>query len=253
MVRALFALGLLLVGAAHAGAQDTASRASPEARRHFEAGTAAFDVGDYEQAATEFRAAYDLTRHPDLLFNVYSALERAGRIEEAAEALDGYLRDGDPDGERRAALTARLARLRERIAGARAAREEPAPIAEPTQAAPAPAPAAPAADGGVHPAPIALLVAGGALLVTFAILAGVAAAEDARLSDACSPGCSADDVGTLGALTLGADVAWISGAVAAAAGLVLLFVLPPEGESAQAALVPFVTPTAAGVSAVGRF
>jgi tetratricopeptide (TPR) repeat protein len=100
------------------------------ARDRFRRGTAFFDAGDYEEAAREFEAAYDLSRHPELLFNVYLAHERLGNLAQAIAALEGYLNDGDP-GERREALTSRRDRLRERLdedrreeEEARAAREQ---------------------------------------------------------------------------------------------------------------------------------
>ncbi len=258
MVRGVaLVLGLATLAPGSIHAQDAG--ASPEARAHFEAGTEAFDVGEYERAAAEFRAAYDLTHHPDLLFNIYSALERAGELEQAADALDAYLREGDPDDERRTALAARLARLRERLAEARADRAEAelraqrdAPAEAPVEP-PDPSPTPPPSDGGVHPAGVGLLIGGGVLLVSFAVFAGLAAAEDGRLTDTCSPGCPDDEVATLGAFNLVADISWITGAVVAATGLVLVFALPPEGDEATAALAPWVAPGGGGLVAAGRF
>lgn len=256
MVRgAALIVGLAWLAPSGASAQEAS--ASPEARAHFEAGTQAFDVGEYERAATEFRAAYELTRHPDLLFNIYSALERAGNVEQAAEALDGYLRDGDPDDERRTALTARLARLRARLAEERAARAEAelaaaregrAPPSDDRPAEPAPAP-----SGGVHPAGVAVLVGGGVLLASFVVFASLAAAENGSLSSSCSPACSDSQVSTLQAFNLVADISWISGAVVAATGLVLLFVLPAEGGGSETALAPWIAADGGGVVAAGRF
>lgn len=259
---AVLTLASLVAFANSACAQDTVDPPANEiARRHFDAGTEAFDVGEYERAATEFRAAYELTSHPDLLYNIYSALERAGQIEDAAQA-EGYLRDGDPDDDRRSSLQARLARLRARIAEARAERAEAELQAErdaghgggDAPPSPTPAPVAPESDGGgVHPAGIGLLVGGGVLLANFAVFAGLAAAEDGNLGSSCDTTCTDDEVSTLATFALVADISWISGAVVAATGLVLLFVLPPEGDGATAALVPWVTPGAAGIAAAGRF
>src|SRR5688572_17316087 len=69
-----------------ASAEPTAAQLA-EAQHSFELATAAYEGGDYETAAEEFRVAYEITRHPELLFNVYLAEERAGRPTEAAEAL----------------------------------------------------------------------------------------------------------------------------------------------------------------------
>jgi hypothetical protein len=52
-------------------ANATVSGDDASARDRFRRGTALFDAGDYEGAAREFEAAYDLG--PELLFNVYLA------------------------------------------------------------------------------------------------------------------------------------------------------------------------------------
>jgi len=238
--------------------------ATGEARAHFDRGTEAFDVGEYERAAQEFRAAYELTEHPDLLFNIYSSLERGGQLAEAADALEAYLRDGDPDDERRTALQARLARMRERLAEARAAEAEAqleaarAADREPEDdvAPPPPEDRAPPPEpdpGGVHPAGVGVLIGGGVLLANFAVFAGLAAAEDGSLADGCSPSCSDDEVSTLQTFSLVADVSWIAGAVVVATGIVLLLALPAESDAdTSAAVAPWVGPDGAGLVLAGR-
>jgi len=252
--------------ASAAAAQDSGSGpADPsqtEARVHFEAGTRAFEVGDYALAAEEFRAAYEITPHPDLLFNIYSALERQGDIPGAAEALETYLRDGDPNDERRASLEARLARLRARLAEGRAAdaerqlaaeREAQRVTDEHRASAATEDHAADQPGGGVHPAGIGVLVGGGVLLASFGVFAGLAAAEDGNLTSSCGRSCSPDEVATLQTFNLIADISWIAGAAAAVTGLILLFALPPEGGSASAAFAPWVAPGAGGGTIAGRF
>jgi hypothetical protein len=91
---------LALAHAPAAGAQDVEA-----ARLHFETGTRAFETGDYELSVSEFQAAYDITGHPDILFNIYSAAERAGRLEIAADALDRHLREAEVDPEQRASAS----------------------------------------------------------------------------------------------------------------------------------------------------
>ena len=59
VLRAWLGAALVFLVAAPAGAQNTQA-----AREHFEAGTHAFDRGDYELAVTEFQAAYDVFAHP---------------------------------------------------------------------------------------------------------------------------------------------------------------------------------------------
>jgi hypothetical protein len=240
------------------------------ARQHFEAGTHAFEDGDYPLAIQEFQAAYDLTEHPDLLFNIYSAAERAGRLEEAERALAMYLELGRP-GRQRRALTNRLARLRRRLAEIQAAQPppppvvaepEPAPVVVAEVAPPAPEPEAPppppTSSSGlpVHPAAIGVLVGAGVLFASFGIFAGLSEAEDRSLASRCGRDagamCAPGDVGTLATYNVIADASWITGAVAAVTGLVLLFALPAE-ETPTVAVTPWITPYAAGASAVSRW
>lgn len=257
------------------------------AREHFESGTRAFEEGDYALAIQEFRASYEITEHADLLFNIYSAAERAGLLEDAESALARYLEEGRP-GRQRRSLEARLTRLRARIeetraeearaeaARAEAARAEEARAAEAAREAALAAEAAslaepdgPPADvvaspspppsGGVHPAGIATLVGAGVLFASFGVFAALSELEDQALASRCGRDvgaiCPPRDVQTLDTYSLIADVSWIAGATAAAVGLVLLLALPPEtsasGESV--AFVPWVTLEGAGAGAVGRW
>lgn len=248
----LAALGCSLLSLT-ASAQDATERA----RVHFEAGTRAFDTGEYEAAVAEFERAYELTRHPDLLFNIYSSAERAGQLERAADALTRFLAEGQVEEARRPVLQRRLANLRERIA-ARGTETEPREATEPEPAAaagPAPEPPPPApTPGGVHPAGVAVLIAAGVLAASFGVFAGLSAAEDGALAQSCAPTCTDAEVSALVAYNTVADVSWIAAAVAGVTGIVLLFALPPEGGGEpRAVLAPWATPHAAGLAAQGRF
>lgn len=261
---AILTLGVTLSMACPAAAQDADGEPDPaqdEARAHFEDGSRAFEVGDYERAAAEFRAAYELTEHPDLLFNVYSALERQGDIPGAADALEGYLEGGDPSDERRSSLQARLARLRARLAEERAStaeaelaeEREARRLADEQRASGAGETEPEGTDGGVHPAGIGVLVGGGVLLASFGVFAALATVENDNLASSCAPGCSDDDVSTLSTFNVVADISWIAGAVAAATGLLLIFVLESEGEGSSAAFAPWILPGGAGGAVAGRF
>lgn len=261
--------GLLLVlavfGPAGATAQDEhddpiAERPETQAAQEtFEAGMEAFDAGDYERAVEAFQATYELAPHPDVLFNIYSAAERGGQLELAADALENYLLNGEP-GDRRAVLVGRLERLRARVAAQEAAEsaepvESPAP--EPTAPVPPESPVAPVLTrppDGVHPAGPILLVSAGVLLASFGVFAGLAAAEDAVLASDCGRDaggiCDDGEVEGLAGLNLAADIAWISAAALGVAGLVVLFVVPPE-DGMSLSVLPWATPTAAGVSVGG--
>lgn len=236
-----------------AAAQDDATE---RARVHFEAGTRAFDTGDYELAVTEFERAYELTHHPDLLFNIYSSAERAGHLERAADALTRFLAEGQLEEERRPVLQERLARLRERIAASEGREPQPTEaqgtaVPEPSVETSEPEPAA-AAPSGVHPAGIVTLITAGVLAASFAVFAGLSEMEDGALTERCGTSCTSEEVQTLMVYNTIADVSWITAAVAGVAGVVLLFALPPEGGS-QTAIAPWATPYAGGLTATGRW
>lgn len=237
------------------GDDGATDEADAEARARFESGNEAFQVGDYERAAEEFRAAYELSQRPELLFNIYSAFERWGHLEEAADALERYLRDGDIESERRTSLEARLARLRERIADERAARAEAELEAERQREDGSPA--VPAEEsGGVHPAAIGLLIGGGVLLASFGVFAALAAAENGRLEGECGTTCNDDEVSTLRTFNLVADISWIAGAAVGLTGLVLLFALDGGDEERATAglqLAPYVGGDGAGGVVRGSF
>jgi hypothetical protein len=261
ITRACFAAALVFFASLSSAA---AQNATEEARRHFDIGTQAFDTGDYDRAVAEFQASYELTHHPDLLFNIYSAAERAGHREPAADALERFLAEGAVEPDRRPALEQRLARLRERIAqdaqtepvDAPDVAPEPGPQREgaPTntlEAHPEPEPASPS---GPHPAAIGTLIAAGVLAASFGVFAGLSEAEDGSLSSTCGRSCTDAQVSTLRAYDIVADVSWITAAAAGVTGLVLLFVLPPDGASSNdVALAPWAAPGSAGVVATGKF
>jgi len=240
-------------------AEEVLSPEDEEARERFDSGSQAFEVGDFERAAAEFRAAYELSQRPELLFNVYSALERAGELGEAARALEAYLRDAELEVARRSSLEARLARIRARIADQRAEDAE-ARLATERQAAGETTVDEGRGDsgggGGVHPAATGLLIGGAALLVSFGIFAALAAAENGSLEDECGTSCSDEQVSTLGTFNLIADISWIAATVAVATGIVLLVVLDADGEEddgSTAHVAPYVTGDGVGVGMWGAF
>ncbi len=60
------------------------------AREHYLRGERYYSEGDYELSIQEFRAAYELSDRPKLLFNLANAYERLSRFEQAIEALRKY-------------------------------------------------------------------------------------------------------------------------------------------------------------------
>src|SRR4051794_20172946 len=51
-----------------------------EARQHFMIGKTLYDAGRFQQAAEEFDSAYQLSKRPQLLYNVYVAHREAGNL-----------------------------------------------------------------------------------------------------------------------------------------------------------------------------
>lgn len=236
------------------------------ARSHFQLGTAQLDRGDYEGAVRSFDEAYRLSGRAGLLFNLYVANERLGRLEVAIGHLDRYLASGEPV-ENRAALETRLASLRRRLEAQRAGVAVVETVAaEPVATVPAettPAAAStrePSRDsggerGGPSLAPLLLWSSAGAMAVSFTTAAFLARAEDRRLDDRCDPlasPCSDADVSALRRRNLTADISLGLTVGLAAAALVVQLVADDEAAPALA-VVPFASTTAAGLAVGGRF
>jgi|GEM_PF-6414198 len=76
----------------------------------YTAGDAAYAAGKYSLAAAKFRAAYELSGRPQLLFNMANAYQQMGRYADAAESLNNYVSHAEP--QERAAIRSRIAVLR---------------------------------------------------------------------------------------------------------------------------------------------
>lgn len=112
-------------------AEPPATPADPtteRARQLFENGRALYAEGEYEGAIEAWNAAYELSKLPDLLFNVSSAYEKLGDYAAAIDALNRYRVFATPEeGE---TITRKLRALEARLA------TEPAPEPQPVTEAP---------------------------------------------------------------------------------------------------------------------
>jgi tetratricopeptide (TPR) repeat protein len=80
------------------------------ARRHFEAGSQAFQRGDYPRAELEFRGAYAITKDPLLFYNIGQSQQRRGHLEAAIKSYRSYLA-GVPDAEDRAEVESIISKI----------------------------------------------------------------------------------------------------------------------------------------------
>lgn len=159
------------------------------ARRHFFAGSAAYEKGDYVTALQEFERARLVKPLPDLDYNIGRCHDRLEQYPQAIAAYQRFLDATKNDGER-SEIRARIEQLR-----ARQRQLEPArPVAAPT---PMPALAVTTVEPtprerALHPyrGPIALgALSVGLLAVGFGLYGSVGGDYDA-LKSSCSPACA---------------------------------------------------------------
>lgn len=145
-------LSMLIMGAL-ATPTATAQEAEAIARSHFQLGRAYYEAGNFSKAATEFEAAYEVSKRPELLYNIYLAYRDANDMPNAARALREYL-DKTSIIENRAQLEARLGIMERDLQQSpsgegQESRKQPAQPA-PVATTPAPAAAQPPAQPPVE-------------------------------------------------------------------------------------------------------
>lgn len=99
-------------------ASVASAETNPEVQKHFELGNQYYDEGRYDDALVEYDKAYSLSNNWKILYNRGQALVMLRRDPEAIEAFEQYLARGAaevPD-DRRKAVEADLAKLRQRLA-----------------------------------------------------------------------------------------------------------------------------------------
>jgi tetratricopeptide (TPR) repeat protein len=135
-------LALLLFLAAPAAAADRS-----EARKAYDAATAAFGLGHYAEAAEKYETAFSIHPDPALLYNCAQAYRLAGNRDRALELYRNYLRLY-PDRSNAEEARSQVAALSKALENERHAAVAPPPVAP----APTPAPMPPA----VAPEPVTL-------------------------------------------------------------------------------------------------
>lgn len=104
----------LLTSPGQVGAENVDPVEVDRARRHFQAGSAYFEEGKFDDAVREFRIAYGLSHRPELLYNVAKAYLRKGDAARASEAFTEYLQLR-PDAIDRPGIELLLADLERRV------------------------------------------------------------------------------------------------------------------------------------------
>lgn len=235
------------------------SEAEEQARGHFRLGRAHYDNGDFLRAAQEFEAAFAISLHAQLLYNIYLAYRDANVTNKAAEALKGYL-EQVADVPNRAQLAARLESLQQSLANAppettptgttpattadatSTATGQPAATTDTTASnatvASSPSDAPTNGGGGDKLVPIILMGAGGALIVGGLITGIMTSSAESELADMCpdKTNCALSDLADRqssgNTLALVTDILLFSGIAAAGTGAVL-FLLSGGAEASE--------------------
>jgi hypothetical protein len=283
------ALGLAIsLGASVASAQE-------DPRALFREGQAAYDTGDYATAAQRFEQAYALDARPALQYNLAQACERLGDLTRAVAAYRRYIETAPPDASELLTARARMLSLEQRLAataivlsggpeGATVLIDDEdrgrLPHPDPFRIEPGSHRVVVRAEGhedfvanvavtggqvvtvavdsahggggggGVSTSGIVVTAVGGATLIAGAITGAVALSTVQSAPSDVGP--EADQAR---ALALATDVLIPVGAVAAATGVVLMFVLGGDGggEPGATAVVPSIGPGHAGILVQGSF
>jgi tetratricopeptide (TPR) repeat protein len=120
------------------------------AKTHYQDGTKRYNLGDYEQALSEFKAAYLAKPDPVFLFNIGQCQRQLGQWELAEKSYRGYLRESpDMPAENREQVKKLVAEMEAAVRDNRAKQPpqgtlppEPNPtrVVEPATPPPAPSP-----------------------------------------------------------------------------------------------------------------
>jgi hypothetical protein len=115
-VIATLMLGCALGSSAHA--EDVTA-----ARRHFDAGSKAFALGEFDRAVDEYRAAYEVKPDAGLLYNIAQSYRQAGDLRHALWFYRSYL-SNQPGAHNRHEVEERIRGLEKQVTPA----SEPPPI-----------------------------------------------------------------------------------------------------------------------------
>ncbi len=140
-VKTLCAVAFLLLLAPLSARADEPVSAS--AKEHYQKGTAAYALGNYDEAAREYEAAFQKRQLPELLYNAAQAHRLAGNKKRALLLYENYLRLFGAKIVNRDEVSRLIAQLKTALAADESAATSPptnAKVVEPPVAKPEPQP-----------------------------------------------------------------------------------------------------------------
>lgn len=99
-LRSACSVALLLLASVLAVSVTFADEGEEEARKLFKDGVGFLNRGSFAEALDRFERAYDLWHNPKILLNIATTLRELGRLPDAANAYQQYLKDSGADPER---------------------------------------------------------------------------------------------------------------------------------------------------------
>lgn len=163
-----------------------------EARGNFRLGSAAYAQGRYEDARRYFARAYELSKRPQLHYNIAQAHDRLRQDEQALAAYQAFLRESGPSPHRqgvkaRVAILEKVIREKRRLSAAGSSVPESGAKTTSTKTGPAVAVDAPPEESsrGSRLGPYLLAGAGGALLAGGLVTGLLTNTAERELEDNC--------------------------------------------------------------------
>jgi tetratricopeptide (TPR) repeat protein len=233
-----------------------------EAKRLFDEGAKQYGEGNYEKAIEAWEMSFDLSKKALIYESIANAYERLGQPKRAHEYLSKW-RAAAPE-EEHEVLNARLKNLEERVAredqvekdrAEQKKREQDAKDAERRKAE----------NPGLPVLGVALAGAGVAMVAGGIVLDVVAVGKRPNEAEACRPvgerqvcrAADEDAIQTSNTMAYIGDVLWITGGVAAAAGVVLIVTQmgasAPKADATALRVTPVVGPQGGGLVIGARF
>lgn len=233
-----------------------------EAKRLFDEGAKHYGEGNYEQAIESWEMSYDLSKKELIFESIANAYERLGQPKKAHEYLTKW-REAAPE-EEHEVLDARLKNLAERVAreeqlekdrDEQKRRDQEAKDASMRQAE----------GSGLPVLGIALAGAGVAMVAGGVVLDVIAVGKRPDEAEACRAvgdrqvcrAADEDAIKTSNTMAYIGDVLWITGGIAAAAGVVLIVTQvtasKPKPDATSLRITPVVGPQGGGFVVGARF